>query len=68
MQVGRLIYVSFNYNYSTRSTISNVFKINKYNKAFGKKDLLWNNNVIACGHILIYQIKIKYYVKCICMF
>lgn len=30
--------VSFNHNYSTRNTINNNFKINKYNTEFGKRD------------------------------
>jgi len=30
--------VSFNHNYSTRQNIYNVFRLNKYNTEFGKKD------------------------------
>ena len=49
--------VSFNHNYSTRNTINNVFKINKYNTQFGKKDP-FNLSIHLC---MQYDIPIKHF-------
>jgi len=49
--------VSFNHNYSTRNTINNVFKINKYNTQFGKKDP-FNLGIHLC---MQYDIPIKHF-------
>lgn len=50
---------SFNHNYSTRNTIKNAFKINKYNTEFGKRDP-FNIGIHLC---MQYDIPIKLFNK-----